>query len=71
MAALKLERNQSIATSVAAGEPLKAVADRHGLSIARVSKIAQATVPPRVVTLQDVRPTLIAMQSLLNSLLNQ
>ncbi len=67
----KTERNQAIVKAVAAGEPLKAIADRFNLSVARVSKIVQTTTPPRVTTLEDIKPTLLAMQTLLNTLLNQ
>lgn len=66
----KTERNQAIASAVDAGEPLKIIADRFCLSVARVSKIAQSITLPHRTTLDDVKPTLIAMQTLLNTLLN-
>lgn len=66
----KLERNHAISLAVAAGEPLKIIADRFCLSVARVSKIAQVVAIPHPITLVDVKPTLIVIQTLLNTLLN-
>jgi uncharacterized protein YggE len=65
----KTERNQAIAAAVANGEPLKVVAARFGISVARVSKIVNTTTPEHPITLRDARPTLLQMQVLLNKLL--
>lgn len=67
----KIERNAAIVSAVGAGEPLKSVASRFGLSVARVSKITQDVTPPTPITISDAKPTLLAMQTLLNALLNQ
>jgi hypothetical protein len=72
MSLRKAERNQAIASAVTAGEPLKIVAARYGVSVARVSKIVRTTTPSHAaVTIEDIRPTLIAMQTMLDKLLKE